>query len=308
MKNFENEVAIIFGSGSQDGYYLAEVLKFNRIKTLLVSRNSGDVKGDISNFEFVKSLVKTYMPNYVFHFAASSNLSHEYMFHNYGSISTGTINLLESILLYCPSSRIFISGSALQFENINEPIDESTKFECNSFYSIFRIHSVNLARYYRDNYGLRIYIGYLFNHDSPLRTTQYVNQKIVDAVLRIKSGDLDYLILNNIRNRKEFNFAGDIVNAIWLFVNQNMYSEVVIGSGLDYSIKDWVKYCFEKYNLDWERFVVVNQTNRTEPTILVSNPKRIFEIGWKPLVCFHELADLMLIDMENRRNISKKTS
>ncbi len=304
MKKNNSKVAIIFGSSGQDGTYLARFLLNNGVETIAVSRSSGNVKGDISNLEFVKSLIKTYLPNYVFHFAASSNLSHEYLYHNHESITTGALNLMESILLYCPSAKLFISGSALQFENNNEPIDESTKFECNSFYSIFRIHSVNLARYYRDNYGLNIYIGYLFNHDSPLRTTQFVNQQIVDAVLKIKSGELDNLVLNNINYRKEFSFAGDIVSAIWLFVNQDIYSEVVIGSGLDYSIKDWVIYCFEKYRLDWEKFVVQSQS-KIEATRLVSNPKRIFEIGWKPLVSFYGLADLMLSEMEIYRKISR---
>lgn len=300
MGKLKAEVAIIFGSNGQDGFYLYKLLKSKKITTILVSRNSDDIKGDISDFEFVKSLIKKYLPTYVFHFAATSSLSHEYIFQNHASITTGTINLLESILLYSRSTKVFISGSALQFENKNEPIDEDTRFETNSAYSVSRINSIYISRYYREKFGLNIYIGYLFNHDSPLRSTQYVNQKIVNAVLQIKARKLDNLLLYNIENRKEFSFAGDIVKAIWLFINQSTYHEIVIGSGRDYSIKDWARYCFEKYNLDWEQFVVIEKTYNHEPSVLVSNPKRIFEIGWRPLFSFSELADLMLSEMEKK--------
>jgi GDPmannose 4,6-dehydratase len=291
-------LALIFGVSGQDGYYLTDLLKANDVKVIGISRKNADVKGDISDFDFVDSLITQFQPDYIFHFAANSTTHHSALFENHQSISTGTLNILESVRLHSPASRVFFSGSAMQFKNTGLPIDEETPFEASSAYSVARIQSVYAARYYRNTFGMKIYIGYLFNHDSPFRSEKHVNQKIVNAVKRIRKGNLEQLSLGNIEVKKEFNFAGDVVEAMWILVNQDIIFETVIGSGISYSIKDWTAYCFKKINKDWTDFVVMNENFKSEYANLVSQPSLINSLGWKAKVNFHELADLMMNEIE----------
>ena len=172
---------IVFGASGQDGYYLNELLQKQNINVIKVSRKIGDLIGNIADYSFVESIIKEYQPKYIFHFAANSTTHHRALFENHESISTGTLNVLEAVRLHCPATKVFLSGSAMQFKNEGFPISEQTPFEASSPYSVARIQSVYAARYYRDKFGLKVYVGYFFNHDSPLRTEQHVNQKIASS-------------------------------------------------------------------------------------------------------------------------------
>ena len=286
--------AIIFGSNGQDGYYLCKLLERENIEFIRISRNGDAVHGDVSDYGFVEGQIREYQPTHVFHFAAQSTTQHHALFENHQTICTGTLNILEAVKLYCPNAKVFISGSAMQFKNNGLPIDEQTPFEGSSPYAVARIQSVYSARYYRDKCGIQVYVGYFFNHDSPLRTEQHVNQKIVKAINRIHAGSSEKLELGNIDVKKEFNYAGDVVEAVWKLVNQDIVLEAVIGCGKAYKIKDWVEYCFNTINRKWQEHVRVNENYATEYEVLVSNPKILKSLGWEPKVSFHQLADLMM--------------
>ncbi len=286
--------AIIFGANGQDGYYLSQLLKNKGIEFIGISRNGNHVKGNVSDYDFVQQQIKDYQPSHIFHLAASSTTQHHALFDNHHAISTGTLNILESVRLYCKNARVFLSGSAMQFKNEGIPIDEHTPFEASSPYSVARIHSVYAARYYRNKFGLKIYVGYFFNHDSPLRSEHHVNQMIISAVKRIKAGNNEKLALGDIEVQKEFNYAGDIINAVWLMINQDVYYEVVIGSGKAYRIKDWLEYCFNSIDKQWQEYVVNQPSFQSEYKILSCNPTLINSLGWAPNVSFHELADMMI--------------
>ncbi len=290
----KEEIAIIFGSSGQDGFYLKELLLTKKVRVITVSRSSGDYIGSVGDFEFVNNLIKLLNPKYIFHFAAVSTTKHEVILENNISISTGTINILESAKRYSPDTKIFISGSALQFLNTGSPIDENTPFDFLSPYAISRNHSVHMARYFRHTFGIKIYVGYFFNHDSPLRSEMHINQKVVAHVSKVLNGSYEKLTIGNINVKKEFNYAKDIVEAVWLLINQDIIYESVIGSGVAHSIKDWVKYCFDKYSLNWENHVVIDPSYKYDYEILVSNPKLINNIGWIPNSNIYQLADLML--------------
>lgn len=290
----KEKVAIIFGSNGQDGFYLKELLVKEGVGVVSISRSAGDYIGSVGDFEFVNKVIKTHKPHYIFHFAAISTTKHDVILENNHSISTGTINILESVKRHSPESKVFISGSALQFKNSGIPIDENTPFDFLSPYAISRIHSVYMARYFRKTFGIKAYVGYFFNHDSPLRSENHVNQKIVFHVSEILKGNLNKLIIGNINVKKEFNYAKDIVEAVWIMINQDYIYEAVIGSGVAYSIKDWIKYCFDKYSLRWEEYILLDESYKSEYEILVSNPKLINNIGWNSRLSMHELADIML--------------
>jgi len=243
--------ALIVGVNGQDGFYLSELLKKKGIVVIGLSRSNAGNTGSVSDISLIENLIKNHQPQYIFHLAANSTTRHDALFENHETISTGTLNILESVRLHCPQAKIFLSGSAMQFKNEGLPIDESTSFEASSPYSIARIQSVYAGRYFRKKFGLNVYVGYFFNHDSPLRSENHVNQKIVRAVQRISAGSNESLELGSIDVKKEFSFAGDIAEAIWLLVNQNKTYEAVIGSGKAYSIREWTAYCFKTVSLNF---------------------------------------------------------
>jgi len=285
--------ALIFGVSGQDGVYLSSLLKEKGIEVIGSSRAQG-VIGDVGNLKFVESLIKNHSPDYIFHLAADSSTRHSLLFENHNSISMGTINILESSRIYSPESKIFLSGSAMQFQNNGDPIDERTPFAGTSPYSLARIHSTYAGRYYRNSFGMKIFTGFLFNHDSPIRSESHINQKIVKTVQRIKSGERIKLEIGNLDVKKEFNFAGDIVEAIWTLVNQDEITECVIGSGVSYSIKEWIASCFSIAELEWKDHVILLDNFVPEYQNLVSNPGIIKSIGWDPRTSFKDLAQKMM--------------
>jgi GDPmannose 4,6-dehydratase len=287
--------AIIFGSNGQDAFFLNQLLEKNAIEVINVSRRNAIVIGDVSDYNFVYDVIKKHSPEYVFHLAASSSTNHSFLFENNQSISNGTINLLEAVRVVSPSSKVFLSGSAMQFKNDGFPIDEGTAFDASSHYSVARIHSVYTGRYYRDYFGLKVYIGYFFNHDSELRSAKHVNKKIIDDLRLIKAGIQSKIVIGDPEVKKEFNFAGDVVKAIWMLVNQEQIFEAVIGSGLAYSINDWIKILANLIGLDYNNIIIeINENFKSEYKILVSNPTKINSIGWRPVLSIDDLAKRML--------------
>ncbi|MFM7853736.1 MAG: GDP-mannose 4,6-dehydratase, partial [Flammeovirgaceae bacterium] len=190
--------ALIFGVNGQDGFFLSKFLLSEGIEVLGVSRtNSKWILGSVADFNFVHNLIKKERAEYVFHLAANSTTNHHALFENNQTIIDGTINILEAVYRHSPHSKVFISGSGLQFQNRSLPIKETDPFNAASAYSFARISSVYAARYYR-SLGLKTYIGYFFNHDSPLRSDRHVNQKIVQTLKRIVNGSKENLELHDI--------------------------------------------------------------------------------------------------------------
>jgi len=276
--------ALIFGAGGQDGYYLRRILDREGIETIGISRSDGDV----SDQSFVESLISEHRPDHIFHFAANSTTSHEAMFDNNAAIVTGSLNILEAAYRHSRDSRVFLSGSAMQFENDGTPIDENTPFAALSPYAVSRIASVYAARYYR-GLSVRVYVGYFFNHDSPLRRPSHINKKIALAALNGEPVEI-----GNIGVKKEFNFAGDIMEAVWTLVEQDEIFEAVIGSGRAHSIQEWVELCFGSVDKDWRDYVRIKKDFRAEYEVLVSNPALMNSLGWKPAVDIVELSKMMM--------------
>ncbi|MDD8018420.1 MAG: GDP-mannose 4,6-dehydratase [Bacteroidota bacterium] len=292
--------AMIFGSNGQDGRYLKALLEKEGKKVDCISRSGENIIGNICDYGFVEEQIKKKQPRYIFNFAALSTVRHSALFENHQTICTGTLNILESARLHSPDSKIFISGSALQFKNNGYPIDEHAPFEASSPYSVSRIQSVYAARYFRNTFGLQTYVGYFFHHDSPLRSEQHMSQKIVQTVKRIQSGSKEKLEVGNIDVRKEFNYALDVVEAIWILVKQDKIHEAVIGCGEAHSIKEWIENCFSKINKDWKEYVILKDNFVPDFDILVSNPLVLKSLGWKQKVNFHQLADIMMDSKESK--------
>ena len=287
--------ALVFGITGQDGFYLTQILEREHIEVIGVSRNNEEfITGNLSDFTFVENLIKEIQPEYIFHLAANSVTHHNALFENYESISTGTLNILESVYRNNLNCKVFISGSAIQFKNEGGPINEETDFEASSAYSLARIQSVYTARYYR-KLGLKVYVGYFFNHDSPLRNEHHINKKITNAINKIKSGISETVEIGDLDAEKEFNFAGDMMEAVWVLVNQDSVTEAVLGSGKSYPVKDWIKICAEITGVeDIFNYIKKNESYKSPYKKLVSDPTKIKSLGWKPKVNMKQLAELML--------------
>jgi GDPmannose 4,6-dehydratase len=285
--------AIIFGANGQDGYYLTRLLEEQGCKVVGVSRSGDFLRTDISSFTEVSDLVKSTKPNFIFHLAANSTTRHQVLFENHETISTGTLNILESVKQFSTSTKVFISGSGLQFVNNNVPIKESDPFEARDAYSVSRIHSVYAARYFR-TLGIQTYVGYFFNHDSPLRSERHMAKKISEAAKRALEGNLEKLEIGDMSVIKEWTFAGDVVKGIWSLVNQEEIFEANISSGLGYSIRQWVDLCFGLVGKDPGQYVIEKPAFKAEYQQLVSDPSRIRSLGFKPEVSFEDLAKMMI--------------
>lgn len=286
--------ALIFGISGQDGYYLKQLLAKHNITVIGVSRNDTQyIQGDVANYTLVEKLIKAEEPDYIFHLAANSTTRHDTIFENYATITTGTLNVLEAVYQHSPKSRVFISGSGLQFVNNNAPITETDTFEARDAYSMARIQSVYTARYYRTK-GIKVYIGYFFNHDSPLRLERHINQKIALAAKRISINPKEKLSIGDVSVQKEFTYAGDVVNAIWMLINNNDVFETVIGSGLAFPISEWLNLCFAHYGLNWRDHVSITPGFTAEYKMLVSDPATLNALGWQPTVGINNLALMML--------------
>jgi GDPmannose 4,6-dehydratase len=181
----------------------------------------------------------------------------------------------------------------MQFENTGAAIDEKTQFAPLNPYAVSRIHSVYAARYYR-SLGINVYVGYFFNHDSPLRSEQHVNQKIALAAKKIAAGSDEKLEIGDSSVKKEFNYAGDAMKAIWILVNQTNVYEAVIGSGKAHSIEEWLDLCFSSVRLNWRAHVIIKENFKSEYQILVSNPALIKSLGWQPETSIEDLAKMMM--------------
>jgi GDPmannose 4,6-dehydratase len=285
---------IILGASGQDGFYLTKYLSSLNVDVVGISRQTGFHKLDYSNYNEIKNLLFKEKPTHVFHLAANSTINHEALFENLEIIDKTTVNLLEAIKEVSPATKLFLSGSALQFKNEGRPIDENTPFHASSPYAVSRINTTYMARYYREKFGLMIYIGYFFHHDSPLRSDKHINQIICNAVNKIDLGEQNTLLIGNMEVEKEFNFAGDFMRAVWILVNQESFFEAIIGSGKVHKIKDWIKTCFELKNLNYENYITIDTTFKTEFHRLISNPTIIKGLGWKPRYDLKDLANIMV--------------
>lgn len=286
--------ALIFGHTGQDGYYLTNLLKKHDIEVKGISRTVMDFPCDITNFDSVCDVLREFSPQYIFDFAAISTTSHKAYFDNHMIIGTGTANLLEAVRLFLPNACVFLAGSGLQFVNEGQPIREATPLDATSSYAAVRNYSYYLARYFRASYGLRVYYGFFFTHDSPRRSSDHMSQKIAMAARMAANGSLEKLEIGAVDVCKEYLFAGDAMEAVWTLVTQEQVHEVIIGNGEAHSIKEWAEKCFDYVGLDWRNYVTPVKGFIPEYSCLVSDPTLLRSLGWRHKTGFDDLVRMMM--------------
>ena len=285
--------AIIFGANGQDGYYLKNLLEQEEHKVICISRTGNFLKINMADYAEVSLYIHAEQPDFIFHLAANSTTRHDALFENHQTIATGALNILEAVKEFSPHTKVFISGSGLQFINEGNPIKETDPFAANDAYSISRIQSVYAARYFK-SLGIKVYVGYFFNHDSPLRTERHVTKMISETVKRIAAGSNEKLKIGDMSVVKEWSYAGDIVKGIWLLVNQDKIFEANIGSGIGYSIKEWIEVCFKLVSLNMNENVEIRNDFVSSYKKLISDNSVIKSLGYQSEVSFSSLAKMMM--------------
>jgi GDPmannose 4,6-dehydratase len=285
--------ALIFGASGQDGIYLTNLCKKQQIEAVTVARSAGFLhQGSVTDRSLVETLVKQ-NPDFIFHLAANSTTRHEALFENHETISTGTLNILESVKKYSPDSRVLIIGSGVQFKNTGAPISEKDEFEASNAYAIARIQSVYAARYFR-SLGIKTYAAYLFHHESPYRRAAHISKMITNKVKDIRAGAAAKITIGDASVQKEWAFAEDIAEGMFMLINQEQVFEAVIGTGVAHSIMDFLVECFAQAGLPMDPHVELLNNFRPEYSKLVSNPKTINGLGWKAKTDLKTLVKILL--------------
>jgi len=310
--------ALITGISGQDGSYLAELLleKDYEVHGLVKSLNREDVQRhwrisriidnlslhgcDITNNEQVVSVFCSVMPDEVYHLA--SNVQPRLIFeedkNTFDINFLGTFNLLHAVKKYKDNCRLYCAGSSLMFGRVHvSPQNENTPMNPTTPYGIGKVAAHHFVRMYREAYGVYACTGILFNHESPRREDIFLPRKITKAVANIKSGKQDKLLLGDIELKRDWAYAGDVVESMWLMLQQDIPDDFVIGSSELHSIKELLQIAFRLVDLNWQDYVVLDSgllRNIEYVNLCADSRKAREKLGWRPKVHFNELVELMV--------------
>ena len=250
----------------------------------------------MNDFRSVLHVLDKSRPNEVYNLAGQSSvsLSFEQPVETLESISTGTLNLLEGIRFLNPSIRLYSAGSSECFGNTGlTPADENMAFRPRSPYAVAKACAANLVANYREAYQLFACTGLLFNHESPLRPRRFVTRKIVEAAYKIHAGLEFHVTLGNLDISRDWGWAPDYVEAMWLLLQRETPIDVIIATGRTVSLKYFVKSAFNYFNLDWEQYVLQDKALLRPSDIAFSSANIALardELGW---IARHSVDDVV---------------
>lgn len=323
--------ALITGIDGQDGSYLAELLLNKgyqvhgiirrvaledaehhlwRIKHILkkINLHSGSLESFASLFKIVHKI----KPNECYHLAAQSFVSYSFE-DEFSTINTninGTHYILSAVKECAPKCKFYFAASSEMFGHVRViPQNEDTPFHPRSPYGISKVAGFDLTRNYREAYGLFTCSGICFNHESPRRGFEFVTRKITNAVAKIKYGLEKELRLGNLKAQRDWGYAGDYVEAMWLMLQQRRPDDYVIATGETHSVREFVELAFKYAGLNWKKYVVIDKEfyRAAEVHILkgdYSKARRV--LGWKPRLKFSELVKMMVFsDLEKTSHLVK---
>ena len=320
--------ALITGISGQDGSYLAEFLLSKNYQIFGAlnkdSKNLQNIEHLVNKIELVEyalndskiteDLVKKIQPNECYHLAGSSFV--DYSKDNQNSILNNNVNstnfLLESIKNYASNCRFFLAGSSEMFGLSNEsPQSENSLFNPQNIYGISKLKAFDLVKDYRQNYKIFACCGILYNHESPRRNPIFLTRKISQSVARIHLKIDDQIELGDIESARDFGYAKDYVEAMFLMIQNSRAVDYIISSGNVYKIKDIIKIAFDYVNLDYKKFIKINpKFIRPSPQIQLfgDNSKIKKELNWQPQTDIKKIIyemienDIVLIKSQNKIN------
>jgi len=313
--------ALITGITGQDGSYLAEMLlskgyqvhgiirrasAFNtgRIGHIYVDPHAKNARlflhyGDISDAEQINNIIFNIKPDEVYHLAAQSHVRVSFDIPEYtGNITAlGTTRILESIRRSGRKIKFYQASSSEMFGSAVPPQSEVTRFEPQSPYACAKLYAYWLTKNYRDGYGMFACNGILFNHESPRRGETFVSRKVTRAVVNILAGRQDKLYLGNLKARRDWGYAPEYVEMMWMILQQAKPGDYVIGTGESHSVKELVVEAFNYAGLDWKKHVEIDPRyfRPTEVNDLIADIKKVKKVfKWSPKITFQDLVKIMV--------------
>lgn len=318
--------ALITGVSGQDGSYLAEFLLSKNYQIFgslnKDSKNLQNIEHLVNKIELVEyalndskiteDLIKKIQPDECYHLAGSSFV--DYSKDNQDSILNNNVNsvyfLLESIKNYASNCRFFLAGSSEMFGLSNEsPQSENSLFNPQNIYGISKLKAFDLVKNYRQNYKIFACCGILYNHESPRRNPIFLTRKISQSVARIHLGIDNQIELGDIESARDFGYAKDYVEAMFLMLQNSQATDYIISSGNVYKIKDIIKIAFDYVNLDYKNFLKINPNFiRPSPKIQLfgDNSKIKKDLNWQPQTDIKKIIyemienDIVLIKTQNK--------
>jgi GDPmannose 4,6-dehydratase len=318
--------ALITGITGQDGSYLAEFLlakgyEVHGLKRRASSFNTDRIDhlyddphhagpqhagprfllhyGDLSDSSSLAWLLASLAPDEIYNLGAQSHVKVSFDIPEYTAevVGVGAVRLLEAIRRTGLGCRFYQASSSEMFGSTPAPQSESTVFHPRSPYACAKVFAHQATVNYRESYGLHASCGILFNHESPRRGETFVTRKITRAVAQIRLGAEDKLYLGNLEARRDWGFAGDYVEAMWLMLQQEEPGDYVIGTGEAHSVREFVEAAFAHAGLDWREHVRIDPRYYRPAEVDdlradTSKARRV--LGWAPRVKFHELVQMMV--------------
>ncbi|PIV09591.1 GDP-mannose 4,6-dehydratase [Candidatus Roizmanbacteria bacterium CG02_land_8_20_14_3_00_36_15] len=313
------KTALITGILGQDGPYLAKFLlekdykiyglvrrysnpNFGNLEYLKIADKVDYVEGDMADEASLLNLIRVIRPTEIYNLAAQSFVaaSFEQARLTTEVNSLGVLHLLNAIKMFSPTTKFYQASTSEMFglQHTNGYQDEKTPFHPRSPYGISKVYAYWLTVNFREAYGIFTSNGVLFNHESPIRGPQFVTRKITDAVAKIKIGLAKNLHLGNLEAKRDWGFAGDYVEAMYLMLQQEKGDDFVVGTGENHSVKEFVELAFRFAGIPhWEEYVVVDPLFKRPsevPELRAKSDKARKILGWKPKTNFEELAKMMV--------------
>jgi GDPmannose 4,6-dehydratase len=314
--------ALITGITGQDGSYLAEMLlSFQTYEVHGIVRRSatGSYRnletilpritlhyGDLTNENHLSAIIHDVAPDEIYNLAAQSDVGVSFQDPEYTCEATaaGFARLLEAVRKFSPHSKIYQASTSELFGNSPPPQNELTSFRPGSPYAAAKMYAHNMARIYREAYGMFISCGILFNHESPRRGPNFVTRKITRAVASIKKTGRGVLPLGNIRAVRDWGYAPDYVRAMWLILQDDVPRDYVIGTGEAHTVEDFLDAAFSEVGLDWRQYVIQDPKliRPLEVNYLCADSSKAKELlGWTPCFTFQDLVRIMVkADLEGK--------
>ncbi len=313
--------ALITGITGQDGSYLSELLlgkgyevhglirrasTFNteRLDPVYQDPHSGSNKlflhyGDLADSVSTYKLIDEIRPDEVYHLGAQSHVRVSFDVPEYTAdiTGTGTVRLLEAMRSVIPKSRFYQASSSEMYGLVQAvPQNESTPFYPRSPYGCAKVFSYWLVVNYRESYNMHASNGILFNHESPRRGETFVTRKITRAVARIKAGVQEKLYLGNLDSKRDWGYAPEYVEAMYLMLQQDNPDDYVVATNETHTIREFLEVSFGRVGLDWEKYVEIDPRyfRPAEVDLLIGDPaKAKRQLGWAPKTTFKQLAEIM---------------
>ncbi len=322
MKN-----ALILGVTGQDGSYLADFLlkkdyhvfgsyrrtSHRQLERLEAMNTFGKVKliyADLIDQSSLNRIIKTTQPDEIYNLAAQSFVGVSFVepFLTTEITGIGALRVFEAIREFSPHSRVYQASSSEMFGNSDEIKTENSRLQPASPYGNAKVFAHKTAQMYRESYDMFISCGILFNHESPYRGLEFVTRKITSGIAKIITKKQDKIYLGNLDAKRDWGFAGDYVQSMWMMLQQEKPSDYVVATGESYSVKDFLKESFNYAGLgDWQNYVETDE-KYFRPTdidnLIGDSSKAKKELGWKQTTQFKELVHLMVdhdIDLEKKR-------